>query len=50
MKDVLQDFILQVQDKDVALEDSRTQFEGFIASQSMVTYLAEEGLVSEDPK
>ena len=32
MKDVLQDLILQVQDKDATLEDSKTKFEGYIAS------------------
>ena len=39
MKDTLQGLILQVQDKETVLEDSRTKFEGSIASQSMVTYL-----------
>ena len=32
MKEALQDFILQVQDKEAALEDFRTKFEGSIAS------------------
>ena len=32
MKDALQGLILQVQDKDIALEDSKTKFEGFITS------------------
>ena len=36
MKDALQGLILQVQDKETALEDSMTKFEGSIASQSMV--------------
>ena len=31
MKDALQGLILQVQDKEVALEDSRTKFEGSMA-------------------
>ena len=39
MKDTLQGLILQVQDKETVLEDSRTKFEGSIASLSMVTYL-----------
>ena len=39
MKDALQGLILQVQDKEAVLEDSRTKFEDSIASRSMVTYL-----------
>ena len=49
MKDALQGLILQVQDKEAALEDSRIKFEGSIASQSMVTYLVAKGIDSKDP-
>ena len=49
MKDTLQGLILQVQDKEIALEDYRTKFEGSIASRSMVTYLVAEEIDSEDP-
>ena len=35
--------------KEAALEDSKTKFEGSIASRSMVTYLVAEGIDSEDP-
>ena len=48
MKEVLQDLILQVQDKEVALEHFRTKFEGFKASQSMVTYLVAEMIDLKD--
>ena len=49
MKEALQGLILQVQDKETAMEDSKTKFEGFIASRSMVTYLVAEGTDLEDP-
>ena len=49
MKDALQCLILQVQDEEAALEDSRTKFEGSIASRSMVTYLVVERIDLEDP-
>ena len=49
MKDALQGLILQVQDTEIALQDSMTKFEGSITSQSMVTYLIVKGMDSEDP-
>ena len=48
MNDALRGLILQVQDKDAALEDSWTKFVGSIASRSMVTYLVAEGIYSND--
>ena len=48
MKNALQGLILQVQDKEAALENSKTKFEGFIATRSMVTYLVAEGIDSKD--
>ena len=48
MKDLLQGLILQVQDKEATLEDFKTKFEDFIASQRMVTYLVAEGIDSKD--
>ena len=47
MKDILQGLILQAQDKVVALKDSKTKFEGSIASRS-ITYLVTEGIDSKD--
>ena len=49
MKDALQDLILQLQNKEAALEYSKAKFEGSIASRSMVTYLVVKGIDSEDP-
>ena len=49
MKDALQCLILQVQDKEIVLQDSMTKFEGSIASRSMVTYLIVKGMDSVDP-
>ena len=49
MKDALQGLILQVQDTEIALQDSMTKFKGSIVSQSMVTYLIVKGMDSEDP-
>ena len=49
INEVLQDLILQVQDKEATLEDSKTKFEGSIASQSMATNLFEKGIDLEDP-
>ena len=49
IKKALQNLILQVQDKEATLEDPKTQFEGFIASRSMITYLVAKGIDLEDP-
>ena len=49
INEVLQDLILQVQDKEATLEDSKTKFEGSIASQSMATNLFAKGIDLEDP-
>ena len=48
MKDALQGLILQVQDKEATLEDSRTKFEGSIASQSRVTNLVAKEIDLKD--
>ena len=48
MKEVLQGFVLQVLDKEVALKDLRKKFEGSIASRSMITYLLAKGIDLED--
>ena len=48
MKEVLQGLILQVLDKEAALKDHKTKFEGSIASRSMITYLLAKGIDLED--
>ena len=48
IKNALRCLILQVQEKEAALEDSKTKFEGSIASKSMITYLVMEGIDSQD--
>ena len=48
MKEALQGLIMEVQYKEVVLEDSKTKFEDFKASPRMVYYLFMQGVDSED--